>query len=97
MKFKTGTYCAGTSDERWNLYEGSGKRIFRNRINFSESFETPPHLMVALSGFNIRDDYRASLEVSFDRVSNNGFDVLIIAYESASVCEVTVSWLAFGI
>lgn len=96
MRIENGSYLVGVSHPRWNLFEGGGNRTFRDVINFSQPFETPPKLLVAVSGFDIRGDYRVSVDVRAERITEGGFDVRISTSNASEVWEVTVNWIAVG-
>jgi hypothetical protein len=101
MRIENGRYSAGEFHERWSL-GGSGfssKRFFRDKINFSQPFENPPKVMVAISGFHIYDvgeTFLASLDVQAERITTEGFTVQFNAYDSSRVRGLTVDWLAIG-
>ena len=100
MRIENGRYSAGEFHERWGL-GGSGfssKRIYRDKINFSQPFENPPRVLIAISGFDISDvgDFRSNLDVQAERITADGFTVLFNAYDNSRVRSLTVDWLAFG-
>lgn len=86
----------GVSHPRWNLFEGGGNRTFRDAINFSQPFQSPPKLLVAVSGFDIREEYRVSVDVRAERITEGGFYVRISTSNASEVWEVTVNWIAVG-
>jgi hypothetical protein len=96
MRIENGTYLAGVSHPRWNLFEGGGNRTFRDKINFSQPFQSPPKLLVAVSGFDIQGEYRVSVDVRAERITEGGFDVRINAGNASGVWEVTINWIAVG-
>lgn len=101
MRIENGRYNAGEFHERWSLV-GSGfshKRFFTDKINFSQPFENPPKVLIAISGFDISDvgeSFRSSLNVQAARITTEGFTVQFNAYETSTVRELTVDWLAIG-
>ena len=102
MKIENGKYSAGEFHERWNLYEsGIGrKRVFRDKITFSQPFENPPKVLIAISGFDISDfgqSFRSSLDVQAERITTEGFTVQFNAYNTSKVRGLTVDWLAVDI
>jgi len=102
MRIENGKYSAGEFNERWNL-GGSGfsrTRTFRDKINFSQSFDNPPKVIIAISGFDISDvgeSFRSSVDVQAERITTEGFTVQFNAYETSRVRGLTVDWLAIGI
>lgn len=101
MRIENGRYSAGEFDERWSL-AGSGfshKRFFTDKINFSQPFENPPKVLIAISGFDISDvgeSFRSSLDVQAIRTTTEGFTVQFNAYEMSRIRGLTVDWLAIG-
>jgi hypothetical protein len=96
MRIETGTYLVGISHPRWNLFEGGGNRTFIDKINFTQPFQTPPKLLIAMSGFEIRGEYRVSVNVRAERITEKGFDVHIGTINASDIWEVTVNWMAVG-
>lgn len=101
MRIENGRYSAGEYHERWGL-AGSGfsrKRIFTDKIYFSQPFENPPKVLIAISGFDISDSgesFRSSLDVQAAHITVEGFTVQFNAYESSRLRSLTVDWLAVG-
>jgi hypothetical protein len=102
MRIENGKYSADEFQERWSLGEsGIGrKRIFSEIIKFTQPFENPPKVIIALSGFDIFDNSseysRTSLDVQAARITIEGFTVQFIAYDTSRVKRLTVDWLAIG-
>lgn len=101
MRIENGKYSAGEFNERWSLAEiGFGrKRIFSDKINFSQPFENPPNVMIAITGFNISDvgeSFSSSFDVLAQRITTEGFTVQFTAYDTSRVRGLTVDWLAIG-
>jgi hypothetical protein len=101
MRIENGKYSAGEFHERWNLVEsGFGrKRVFTDKINFSQPFENPPKVVIAISGFDISDygeTFRSSVDVRAERITAEGFTVHFNAYDTSRVRGLTVDWLAIG-
>lgn len=97
MRIENGSYLVGVSHPRWNLFEGGGDRTFRDMINFTQPFQSPPKLLVAVSGFDIHGDYRVSVDVRAERITEEGFGVRISTSNASEVWEVTVNWIAVGV
>ncbi len=95
MRIENGKYLVGASNPRWNLFDHSLNARFRDRINFSQSFQNLPKLIIAISGFDIRGDYDKSVSVHAERITENGFDIHI-STNSGKVWELTVDWMAIG-
>lgn len=101
MRIENGRYGAGEFHERWSL-GGIGfnsKRMFRDKINFSQPFENPPKVLIAISGFNISDvgdSFRVNLDVQVERITTEGFTVQFNAYDNSRVSGLTIDWLAIG-
>ncbi|HEY0083459.1 MAG TPA: H-type lectin domain-containing protein [Pyrinomonadaceae bacterium] len=101
MRIENGKYSADESHELWSLGESGLSRVrsFTAKINFAEPFETPPKVIVAISGFDIFDygeSFRASVKVRAERITTENFTVQFNAYETSRVRGLTVDWLAIG-
>ena len=93
MRIESGKYLAGVSHPRWNLYDAGGG-AFKDEIDFPQPFQSPPKLLIAISGFDIRIDC-PNVGVQAVRVTENGFDVHISSSQGR-VWELTVDWMAVG-
>ena len=93
MRIESGKYSAGMSRPDWGLNE-RGRGTFRDRVAFSQPFEEPPKIIIAISGLDIRNDY-TSVIAEAERVAGDGFG-LRIGTVQGGVQEVTLNWLAIG-
>ena len=94
MRIESGRYTASMSHPHWGLNE-RGKASFRDRVSFSQPFEAPPKLIIAISGLDIRNDYTTSVTADTERVAADGFG-LRISTDYGGVQEVTLTWVAIG-
>ncbi|HZG51444.1 MAG TPA: H-type lectin domain-containing protein [Pyrinomonadaceae bacterium] len=101
MRIENGKYSADESHERWSLSESglSRQRTFTSEITFAQPFETPPKVIIAISGFDIFDSgetFSSSVKVRAESITTQGFTVRFSAYETSRVRGLTVDWLAIG-
>ena len=93
MRIESGKYSAGMTNQSWGLNE-RGRGSFRERVSFSQPFEEPPTLLIAISGLDIRNDY-TSVIAEAERVAVDGF-ALRISTVQGGVQEVRLNWMAIG-
>ena len=92
MRIESGKYSAGMTNQSWGLNE-RGRGSFRDRVSFSQPFEEPPKLIIAISGLDIRTGYTTSVIAEAERVAVDGF-ALRISTVQGGVQEVRLNWVA---
>lgn len=71
-------------------------RVFEQWISFDSPFANTPLVQVALAGFDIDSRDTARLKVRPERITANGFMLVVETWRHTRVYGVEVSWLALG-
>ncbi|MGH1465961.1 MAG: H-type lectin domain-containing protein [Cognatishimia sp.] len=79
-----------------DMWTGTGPRERRQHIAFSESFLAPPVVQVALSLWDISNGSNIRADVSADKITCDGFDLVFRTWQDSKVARVRMSWIAFG-
>ncbi|MBU2959448.1 H-type lectin domain-containing protein [Citreicella sp. C3M06] len=79
-----------------DMWTGSGTRERRKTIRFAEPFRTPPVVQVSLSLWDMDQGANLRADISADKVTENGFDLVFRTWSDTRVARVRMSWLAIG-
>jgi hypothetical protein len=87
--------------EDWTLSRFEGEpdpapKTYECWIGFDSPFSNVPLIQVAVAGFDIDNRDTARLRVKAERVTVNGFMLVIETWRHTCVYGVDVSWLAIG-
>ncbi len=101
FKMSSSTLCLDQFIEGWTLsrFEGGPEpapKIYERWISFDSPFANVPLIQVAVAGFDIDNRDTARLKVRAERVTANGFMLVIETWRHTRVYGVDVSWLAIG-
>ncbi|MET0089937.1 MAG: H-type lectin domain-containing protein [Candidatus Thiodiazotropha sp.] len=85
----------------WTLARFEGKadpqpRAFEQWIDFSTPFSNLPLVQLGVVGFDIDNRDTARLKVRAERITANGFMLVIETWRHTRVYGAEVSWLAIG-
>jgi hypothetical protein len=83
----------GSGGEMWT---GSGARERRKAVLFDEAFRSPPAVQVALSLWDMDQGANVRADVSADRITTTGFELVFRTWSDTRVARVRMTWLAIG-
>jgi H-type lectin domain len=94
MKIKIGQFGSGLPNADWRLNDGTGDRIFRQHIDFEESFSEVPAIAL---GISYLESTVAPVRVAVEakNVGKQGFDVDIRTWFDTHVWSCGGSWIAY--
>lgn len=78
------------------MWTGTGPRERRAAITFSEAFQAPPAVQVALSLLDADRDHNLRTEVVAEEVTETGCDLVFRTWGDSRIARVRISWLAIG-
>ncbi|MBV2359075.1 H-type lectin domain-containing protein [Thalassococcus sp. CAU 1522] len=78
------------------MWTGSGARERRKVVTFSEPFRTVPSVQVALSLWDMDQGANVRADVTADKITETGFDLVFRTWSDTRVARVRMSWLAIG-
>lgn len=82
-----------TGGEMWT---GSGTRERRKRVKFTEKYRQPPAVFCALSMWDMGNSSNARADVTAERISAEGFDIVFRTWSDTKIARARVRWMAFG-
>lgn len=78
------------------MWTGEGARERRKWVTFSRPFKSKPVVQVALSLWDMDSGANVRADISADKVSETGFDLVFRTWSDTKVARVRMSWLAMG-
>jgi hypothetical protein len=93
-----GDFTASVNTEGWSLAAGSGDRTQIEFITFDKPFDTPPTVMVSLTGCDATADAGGSVRVQLtvDKITKVGCIIKVKTWGNSKVGAVWGNWLAFS-
>ena len=79
-----------------DMWTGKGPRERRHSLTFSEPFKAPPAVHVALSMWDMDSATNARADVSAEKVTEIGFDVVFRTWGDTRVARARILWMAIG-
>ncbi len=83
-------------DDGGEMWTGSGPRIVRKRLTFSEPFVDAPVVHVALGMWDTDRDSNQRLDVYADRITAASFEIVFRTWGDSRVARVRAEWFAIG-
>lgn len=78
------------------MWTGEGDREIRMLIKFSESFVTPPAVMVGMSMWDIDAATNSRIDISSENVTEKDFEIVFSTWGDTKVARIRADWTAFG-
>ena len=83
-------------DSDGEMWTGEGPRVIRQRVTFSEQYDTPPTVMVALSMWDFSHEANVRADVQAEEIGTKGFDIVFRTWGDTKVARVRVAWQSIG-
>lgn len=80
----------------WKLHEGKGPRSFTQKITFSEPFDDPPKVFLALSGFDLIEEENIAISLRAENVTRKSMNIVFSTTHSSLVWSAAASYIAYG-
>lgn len=78
------------------MWTGDGPRVERSRVRFPSPFLSPPVVHVAIGMWDISGASNQRADISADKVTNDGFEIVFRTWGDTRVARVRAEWLAIG-
>ena len=78
------------------MWTGTGPRERRKKAKFSDTFSSPPVVQVGLSLSDIDTDHNIRAEVTAEKITTSGFELVFRTWGDSRVARVRMNWLAIG-
>ncbi|MBS8226733.1 H-type lectin domain-containing protein [Vannielia litorea] len=78
------------------MWTGTGPRQSRRAISFSETFRSPPTVMVTLAMWDMDQKTNQRADISATGITEAGFEIVFRTWGDTRVARVRASWMAIG-
>lgn len=78
------------------MWTGSGPRMQRKRVRFSEPFGAPPIVQVSLSMWDMDEKTNQRADITAEKITEKGFDIIFRTWGDTRVARVRADWFAIG-
>ena len=78
------------------MWTGQGDRESRHPILFKEPFRDMPAVMVGMSMWDIDHKHTSRADISAERVTKKGFDLVFRTWGDTRIARVRADWTAIG-
>lgn len=78
------------------MWTGDGAREARAHVAFSEPFLAPPAIKTTISLWDFDKDSNLRAEITSEKVTEAGFDLVFRTWGDTRVARVRADWLAIG-
>ncbi|MFX0546930.1 H-type lectin domain-containing protein [Roseovarius sp. S1116L3] len=78
------------------MWTGEGERTRRHSVRFTERFRNLPAVHCALSMWDIDSGTNARVEVSAEKITEDGFEVVFRTWADTHIARARVRWMAIG-
>ncbi|HIC67579.1 MAG TPA: hypothetical protein EYO87_16610 [Paracoccus sp.] len=83
-------------EEGGEMWSGAGPRVVRHQIGFEASFLSPPVVQVTISMWDIAEGSNQRADISAEKISRDGFDIVFRTWGDTRVARIRADWLAIG-
>ena len=83
-------------DSDGEMWAGDGPRLIRKAVTFSETYDNPPSVMVALSMWDFSHDANVRADIQAEAITTKGFDIVFRTWGDTKVARVRVAWQSIG-
>lgn len=78
------------------MWVGSGTRMRRSKVRFSEPFREAPSVQVGLTLWDFDCERNQRADLAAENVTRNGFDMVFRTWSDTRVARVRANWTAIG-
>jgi hypothetical protein len=80
------------------MHTGSGERSYYKNVIFSERFNAPPKVMIAIQGYDAASSQVSSIRLTVEAldITETGFKIHYKTWWDSKIYGVWASWIAIG-
>ena len=78
------------------MWAGTGPRMTRKKVKFSEAYRTVPSVHVSMSMWDMDQDKNQRADISAEKVTEKGFDLVFRTWGDSRVARVRADWMSVG-
>lgn len=78
------------------MWSGTGSRVHRKKVKFSESYHTAPTVQVTISMWDMDQKSNQRADITAEKVTEKGFDLVFRTWGDTRVARIRADWVAIG-
>ena len=78
------------------MWTGTGPRMARRTVTFSESYASAPNVTLQLSMVDMSNDAYIRADLQAENVTETNFDIVFRTWGDSRVARIRVAWQAIG-
>ncbi|MEL6914013.1 MAG: H-type lectin domain-containing protein [Pseudomonadota bacterium] len=78
------------------MWSGTGPRVARLAVSFSDAFRAPPVVHVGLSMWDMDGMTNPRADLRAEAVTQHGFELVFRTWGDTRVARIRATWMAFG-
>jgi hypothetical protein len=78
------------------MWRGEGPRQSREKVKFSATYRSIPHVQVAISMWDISNKTNIRADVQAETITTTGFEIVFRTWSDTQVARIRVAWTAIG-
>jgi hypothetical protein len=94
MAIDSNIYYVDGTNPSFTLNTGSGPRIFKDYISFSQMFASIPRVVLGLTHIDATGATAVRMDISAPSVNREGFTIEIQTWDDSLVFGICLHWLA---
>lgn len=97
QNIRQGEFSADVNSDGWTLAKGSGARTTSIFVTFDDPFDTPPNVVLTLTGYEMKPGTDGAVRVSIkpEKVTKGGFIIKVHTWGDSQVTAVSGTWMAY--
>ncbi|TCP63070.1 H-type lectin domain-containing protein [Rhodovulum bhavnagarense] len=78
------------------MWTGTGPRVSRRKIAFSEAYGVPPAVWVGISMWDLDQKTNQRADIQAERITCEGFELVFRTWADTRVARIRADWIAMG-
>ncbi len=97
QNIRQGEFSADVNSDGWTLAKGTGARTSTIFISFDDPFDSPPNVVLNLTGYEMKPGTDGAIRVSLktDKITKAGFLIKVHTWGDSQVTAVSGTWMAY--
>ncbi len=83
-------------EEDGQMWSSAGDRMRRRKVKFAEAYRAAPAVHVSLSMWDMDQGTNQRADITAERISRTGFDLVFRTWGDTRVARVRADWMAIG-
>lgn len=78
------------------MWTGDGDRVVRIPVEFSQPFDSAPHITAGVSGIDAAHTNNQRFHLTVEMITNTSFELVFLIWGDTKIARASASWSAMG-